>query len=41
MFGSKSDKKITVTFPDHLKVTTVKQISEGAFAYVFMVEDER
>ena len=40
MFGSKSDKKLTVFFSDQLKVTTLKKISEGAFAYVFLAEDE-
>ena len=40
MFGLKSDKRLTVKFTDLLKVTALRKISEGAFAYVFLAEDE-
>lgn len=40
MFGSNSDKKLAVAFSDQLKVTTVRKISEGAFAYVYLAEDQ-
>ena len=40
MFGSKGDKPLTVKFSDELQVTTIKKIAEGAFAYVFLAEDQ-
>lgn len=36
----KSDKKLSVKFSDSLHVKTIKKISEGAFAYVYMAEDQ-
>ena len=40
MFGSKGEKSLSVKFSDSLQVKTLNKISEGAFAYVFVAEDQ-
>ena len=40
MKKQKNSKPIEVVFSDSLKVKTKKLISEGAFAYVYLAEDQ-